>query len=74
VLTEPLHTTSILGQVVGRQQLREDLRVDFVGLDVRLSDRPRLLRVADHDTSDMPLQQPHDRVRVAGRLSAILGE
>jgi hypothetical protein len=45
VLTEPLHTTSVLGQVVGREQLREDLRVDFVGLDLRLSDRPCLLRV-----------------------------
>jgi hypothetical protein len=27
------------GQVVGRQQLREDLRVDLVGLDLRLGDR-----------------------------------
>jgi len=56
------------GQVVGGQQLREDLRVDLVGLDLRLGDRPGLLRVAHHNAGDMALQQPHDRVRIASRL------
>ena len=42
------------GQVVAGQQLREDRRVDLVGLDLGLGDRPGLLRVADHDPRDLP--------------------
>jgi hypothetical protein len=56
------------GQVVGRQQLREDLGVDLVGLDLGLGDRARLGRIRDHHARHPSLQQPRDRVRVAGRL------
>ena len=55
-------------QIVRREQLREDRRVDLVGLDLRLGDRPRLLRVRDHHPRDARRDQPHDRVRVARRL------
>ena len=55
-------------QVVGGQQLGEHLGVDLVGLDLRLGDRPGLRRVGDHHARHPTLQQPRDRVRVAGRL------
>ena len=55
-------------QVVGGQQLREDLGIDLVGLDLGLGDRPRLLRVGHHNPRNPAGQQPHDRVRVPGRL------
>jgi hypothetical protein len=56
------------GQVVGRQQPRQHCRVDLVGLDLGLGDRPGLLGVGDHHPTDMALQQPRDRVGVASRL------
>ena len=59
-------------QIVGRQQLAEHLRVDLVGLDLRLGDRPRLLRVRYHHPLHARLDQPHDRVRVARRLDSDL--
>ena len=56
-------------QVVGGQQLREHLGVDLVGLDLRLGDRPRLLRVGRPPPARPgPASSLHDRVRVAGRL------
>ncbi len=55
-------------QVVGRQQLGEHDGVDLVGLDLRLGNRARLLRIGDHHPRDPPLQQLGDRVRVARRL------
>jgi hypothetical protein len=33
------------GQIIGRQQLRQHLSIDLVGLDLRLGDRPSLQRV-----------------------------
>jgi hypothetical protein len=60
------------GQVVGRQQPRQDRRVDLVGLDLGLGDRPGLLRVGHHHSADMALQQPRDRMGVAGRLQGHL--
>jgi hypothetical protein len=64
------------GQIVGGQQLREDLRIELVGLDLRLGDRARLLRVRDHHARDPALQQPDDRVRgcpVASSATSSLG-
>ena len=55
-------------QIVGREQLREDRRVDLVGLDLRLGDRAGLHRVRDHHPRDPRADQLHDRVRVARRL------
>jgi hypothetical protein len=55
-------------QVIGGQQLREDLGVDLVGLDPGLGDRPRLLRIGHHDTRHTTLKGAHDRVRVSRRL------
>ena len=55
-------------QVVSREQLREDRRVDLVGLDLRLGDRPRLHRVRDHHPRHPRGDQLHDRVRVTRRL------
>ena len=55
-------------EIVRRQQLRQDLGVDLVGLDLRLGDRPRLLRIGHDHPRDMRLDQPDDRVRVARRL------
>jgi hypothetical protein len=55
-------------QEARRQQLREHLRVDLVGLDLRLGDRARLGRVRDNHLGHVTLQQPGDRVRVARRL------
>jgi hypothetical protein len=60
------------GQVVGRQQPRQHCRVDLVGLDLGLGDRPRLLRVGDHHPTRVALQQPRDRIGVAGRLQGHL--
>jgi hypothetical protein len=60
------------GQVVGRQQPRQHRRVDLVGLDLGLGDRPGLLRVGDHHPADLALQQPRDRIGVAGRLQGHL--
>jgi hypothetical protein len=55
-------------QVVGGQQLRQNLGVDLVRLDLRLGDRARLGRVGHHDARHTRFEQPRDRVRVAGRL------
>ena len=55
-------------QVVRGQQLGEHRGVDLVGLDLRLGDRPSLLRVGDHYPRDTRLEQLGDRVRVARRL------
>jgi hypothetical protein len=55
-------------QIVGRQQLREDLGIDLVGLDLRLGDRARLLRVRHNHARDARRDQPRDRVRVARGL------
>ena len=55
-------------QIVGGQQLREDRRVDLVGLDLRLSDRPGLHRVRDHHPGDPRRDRAHQCVRVARRL------
>ena len=43
------------GLVVGRQQPGQHGRVDLVGLDLRLGDRPGLLRVRDHHPTHLPL-------------------
>jgi hypothetical protein len=56
------------GQKAGREQLRQHLRVDLIGLHLCLGDRPRLRRVRDDHTTDVTLEQPRDRVRVTGRL------
>jgi hypothetical protein len=55
-------------QKARRQQLREDLRVDLVGLDLRLRDHPCLLGVRHDHPRDPGLEQLRDRVRVARRL------
>jgi hypothetical protein len=55
-------------QVVGRQQLREHLGVDRVGLDLGLGDRARLRRVGHDHARHASLEQARDRVRVARRL------
>ena len=55
-------------QVVRGQQLRQDLRVDLVGLHLRLSDRPGLGRVRYHHPPGMAGQQGCDRPRVPGRF------
>jgi hypothetical protein len=60
------------GQKVGRQQLRQHFRVDLVGLDLRLRDHARLLRIGHHHPRDPRLQQLRDRVRVARRLDRYL--
>jgi hypothetical protein len=60
------------GQVVGRQQPGQHRRVDLVGLDLGLGDRPGLLRVGDHHPTDVAFQQPRDRIGVAGRLQSHL--
>jgi hypothetical protein len=40
------------GQKAGGQQLRQDRRIDLVGLHARLGNRPGLLRIADDDPLD----------------------
>jgi hypothetical protein len=55
-------------QEVRGQQLRQDPRVDLVGLHLRLGDRPRLGRVGHHHPPDQRRQQVRDRVTVPGRL------
>jgi len=60
------------GQVVGRQQPRQHRCIDLVGLDLGLGDRPGLLRVGDHHPTHLALQQPRDRIGVAGRLQGHL--
>ena len=69
----PQHRGAIVGQPDRRQevhgkQLREDPRVDLVGLDLRLSDRPRLQRVRHHDAARVLRQQARNRIAVAGRF------
>ncbi len=56
------------GQKAGGQQLGQHLGVDLVGLYLRLGDRPGLRRVRDDYARDVALEQPRDRVGVAGRL------
>ncbi|GGY16666.1 hypothetical protein GCM10010358_80390 [Streptomyces minutiscleroticus] len=55
-------------QEVGGQQLRENARVDPVGLHFRLGDRPGLDRVGDHHPRDMRLEEHGHCARVSGCL------
>ncbi len=52
-------------QIVGRQQLRQHLGVDLVGLDLRLGDRPRLHRVGHHHPR-------HPRLAAAVTIACVL--
>ena len=66
-----------LGQEPGRVQRREHPRIDLVGLDPRVRDRPHLQRVGDDHPRDVGGQHPHHRHRVAGGLDhhlVILGQ
>ncbi len=56
------------GDQIGGQQVGQDPRVDLVGLDLRVADRPHLLGVREHDLSHVPLKDPRDGQRVARRL------
>jgi hypothetical protein len=55
-------------QVVRGQQPRQNLRVDLVGLHLRLGDRPGLGRIRHHHPAGPTRQQRRDRPRVPGRL------
>lgn len=54
------------------QQLREDPRVDLVGLDLRFRDRAGLQRIRHHHPARIVRQQPRDRVAVARRFQCDL--
>jgi hypothetical protein len=56
------------GDQVGGQQLGEHARVELVGLDARVADRPHLLGVREHDLGDVRRNEPCDGERVASRL------
>ena len=56
------------GQVIRGQQLRQDLRIDLVGFDLRLSNRSRLGRIGHHHPPGPTGQHRRDRPRVAGHL------
>jgi hypothetical protein len=65
---DPLTADPDLGQQVGREQPREGRRVEAVGLDARVRDRPHLGRV-DHDhTSDVRPDDPGHLHRRPRRL------
>ena len=64
----PLIADPDLGQQVRREQPRQRRRVEAVGLDARVADRPHLLGVGDDDPGDVRLEDASDRKRRAGRL------
>jgi len=65
--TRPFVRRPHLGQKASREQLRQRARIALVGLRRlrRVLDR---LRVREHNATDMSLDDPGDRERVAGRL------
>ena len=53
---------------IGGQELSEGARVELVVLDLRVTDRPHMHRVGDHDLADERLKDARDLQRVAGAL------
>ena len=52
----------------GGEQLGQHARVELVGLDLRVADRPQPLGLREHHLGDMRREDPRDRQRVARRL------
>src|ERR1700744_5694288 len=57
-----------LWQKTARVKLREDFRVDRIGLDLRVSDDAHLLWICDHDPLHVRRDHRRDRGGVAGGL------
>jgi hypothetical protein len=57
-----------LGQEATGVELRENARVDGVGLDLGVCDQPHLLWIGDHDPRHMWFEHVYHRHSVAGRL------
>src|SRR5439155_6295500 len=57
-----------LRQKASREQLRQRARVALVGLRARLRRVLDRFRIGEHNATDMSLDDPRNRERVAGRL------